>query len=158
MLDIYTVSFFGHRRIYDIFNLESLIEKYIHDILSTKEYVEFLVGRDGDFDQIVTSCIKRVKRKFVDCNSSIIWIMPYIKSDYKKNQNYYEKYYDEIIIFEESQSAYPKAAFNIRNQIMIDRSDLIFFYVEHTYGGAYKSMQYAKKQHKKIINLYDKLK
>lgn len=37
MLDIYTVSFFGHRRIYDILNLECLIEKYYVEIMIFEE-------------------------------------------------------------------------------------------------------------------------
>lgn len=36
---------------------------------------------------------------------------------------------------------------------MVDRADLIVCYIEHNEGGAYQTVQYAKKQDKKIINL-----
>ena len=47
------VAFFGHRYI-DYF---SRVESIVRDLLNSHEYVDFLVGRDGDFDQIVSSTI-----------------------------------------------------------------------------------------------------
>jgi len=38
---------------------------------------------------------------------------------------------------------------------MVDRSDLVVFFVERNKGGAYQTMKYAIKQGKKIINLSD---
>lgn len=47
MLDIYTVSFFGHREISNGYALEEKIEKLVKTLLNEKEYVDFLVGRHG---------------------------------------------------------------------------------------------------------------
>ena len=41
----------------------------------------------------------------------------------------------------------------IRNQEMVDRSDLVIFCVERSSGGAYQTMKYAIKNQKNIINL-----
>ena len=38
---------------------------------------------------------------------------------------------------------------------MVDRSALVVFCVEHNSGGAYQTMQYAKKANANIINLSD---
>lgn len=38
---------------------------------------------------------------------------------------------------------------------MIDRADLVICCIQHESGGAYKSIQYAKKLSKRIINLAD---
>lgn len=46
----YTVSFFGHRKIDFTYIVEDRLEGLIRSLLLEKEYVEFLVGRDGDFD------------------------------------------------------------------------------------------------------------
>ena len=40
---------------------------------------------------------------------------------------------------------------------MVDRSDLVVFFVERDKGGAYQTMKYAKKQGKEIINIAEKL-
>ena len=49
-MTVYTVSFFGHRRIYDPIRIERQLEEIVRDLLLTKQYVEFLVGKDGEFD------------------------------------------------------------------------------------------------------------
>ena len=36
---------------------------------------------------------------------------------------------------------------------MIDRADLVVFYMEHESGGAYEAWKYAKESDKKIANL-----
>jgi len=38
---------------------------------------------------------------------------------------------------------------------MVDRSDLIVFYVERNSGGAYQTLRYAEKQEKAYINISD---
>ena len=57
------------------------------------------------------------------------------------------------LICEESARAHFKGAMQFRNRHMVDRADLIVCYIEHNEGGAYQTVQYAKKQDKKIINL-----
>ena len=61
-MNIFTVSFFGHRIIPEFREAEDRVEALVHALLLEKEYVEFLIGRDGDFDQIVSSAVKRQKR------------------------------------------------------------------------------------------------
>ena len=76
-MNICTVSFFGHRQIDDVFKIEKQLEALIRELLLTKEYVEFLVGRDGEFDQLVSSTIRRCKRNTRDDNSALVLVLPY---------------------------------------------------------------------------------
>ena len=46
-----------------------------------------------------------------------------------------------------------KFAISKRNEWMIKNSDLIIAYVNHTYGGAYKSLSTAIRMKKKILNI-----
>ena len=93
MLQTYTVAFFGHRYIDNVFAFEDQLEQLIHDIIETHAYTEFLVGRDGEFDQIVSSTIIRVKRKYRNDNSAHVWVLPYAKADFLNNEEDYRKYY-----------------------------------------------------------------
>ena len=68
----------------------------------------------------------------------------------------YRAYYDEINVYNPDEKIYPKAAHQSRNRNMVDRSDLVVFYVEHEYGGTWQTMKYAVNQKKKIINLVTK--
>ena len=49
----------------------------------------------------------------------------------------------------------PKFAILKRNEWMMTNADLIIAYIKHDYGGAYKSLQVAKRRKKNIINICD---
>ena len=73
-MNLFAVSFFGHREVDDPFVIEQLLEAIVRELLHSKEYVEFLVGRDGEFDQLVSSTIRRCKRTIRDDNSSLVLV------------------------------------------------------------------------------------
>ena len=153
MLDIYTVSFFGHRYIDRFAFAERRLQQIVNDLIRQKDYVDFLVGRDGDFDQIAASVVRRAKQEIFDGNSSLIWVLPYAKADYRDNRENYERYYDSAEICEASDGAYPKAAIQMRNRSMVDRSDLIICYVDKESGGAFQTVRYARSIGKEIVNI-----
>ncbi len=154
-MNTYTVSFFGHRYIDNPFPIEKALEELISSQLQSKEYVEFLVGRNGEFDQLVSSAIRRCKRNIRDNNSAHVWVMPYVTADYRDYEEDYRAYYDEVEVFSSVESHY-KAAFQARNRSMVDRSHLVVFFVERKEGGACQTMRYAIQQGKDYINLADK--
>ena len=154
-MNIYTVTFFGHRYVDNMFRIEEKLEPILKDLINQKEYVEFLVGRDGEFDQIVSSAIRKAKERYDYGNVSHILVLPYERADYRDNKDSFEDYYDEIQISSSAAAAHPKAAIGVRNREMCDRADLIICYVEKEKGGAYNAMKYAKSVGKQVINLFD---
>ena len=153
MMNTYTVAFFGHRYLDNPFQIEERLDIIIEKLIRENEYVEFLVGRDGEFDQFVSSAVRRAKRHYRDDNNFLVLVLPYQKAEYLNNAEYFEEYYDEIEICQASAKAHFKGAIQIRNREMVDRADLIVCCIDHEYGGAYQTIQYAQKQNKKIINL-----
>lgn len=153
MLNIYTVSFFGHRSIERASEVENRFDKLLHELITQKEYVEFLIGRDGEFDLLASAAIKRAVREYGYGNTHFTLVLPYMKAEYRDNKKEYLDYYDEVEVCAESADAHPKAAIQIRNRSLVDRSDLVVCCIQHKSGGAYKTMQYAEKQDKHIINL-----
>ena len=148
-----TVTFFGHRTIEDFFKAEKQVEDMVADLLRNETYIEFLVGKNGDFDQLVTSVIKRAKRNIRDDNNSLVLVLPYFSEHSPDYWRAYEEFYDSIEICAESAAAHYKSAYKIRNKNMIDRSDMVIFYVNKSSGGAYDALRYAKKNNKHYINL-----
>ena len=155
MLDIFTVTFIGHRYIDRFSFIEEKVEELVRELITTKEYVDFLVGRDGEFDQIVSSTVLRVKRNVFDANSTLTWVMPYETAEYRDNEESFHEYYDEVEICAESATGHFKGAIQKRNRHMVDRADLLICFVEKEEGGAYQTMQYALKSGKKVINIFD---
>lgn len=154
-MDVFTVSFFGHRVIEDPLRIERQIEMLIRKLLKEKEYVEFLVGQDGEFDQIVSSTVRRCKRTIRDDNSAHVWVLPYPTADFRDNEEAFREYYDEIEICGTSAGGYFKGAHQTRNREMVSRSDLVVFCIQRDSGGAWQTMKYAKKQGKTCININD---
>ncbi len=157
MLDTYTVSFFGHRQIENVSAIEKRLDEIIRPLFLEKEYVEFLVGRDGEFDLLAASTIKRLKRAVRDDNSVLVWVLPYLTAEYRDYEADYAAYYDEIEICPESATAHFKSAFQLRNRWMVDRSDLVVCYVEQTNGGAFQTLEYAERRKKAVINVVEPL-
>ena len=154
-MEIFTVAFFGHRYIDNPFRIEERLEEHIYRLLAEKEYVDFLVGRDGEFDQFASSAVLRVRKRYRDDNSSLILVLPYARAEYLNNEESYHNYYSEVEISYEASKAHPKAAIQIRNREMVDRADLILCCIEREKGGAWQTIQYAIKQGKTVINLAD---
>ena len=153
MLEIFTVAFFGHRYIDNPLKVEELLEEQIRKLINEKEYVDFVVGRNGEFDQCVSSTVLRVRKNVRDDNSALVLVLPYVTAEYLNNEEYFHDYYTDIEISYSASMAHPKSAIQIRNREMVDRADLIICYVEEKRGGAWQTIQYATTQEKIIINL-----
>ena len=156
-MEIFTVSFFGHRTIGNPLKIENGLERLIRALLREHEYIEFLVGRDGEFDQIVSSTIRRCKRKYRNDNSAHIWVLPYVTAEYRDNEESFRDYYDEIEVCEAAAGCHYKNAHQTRNRAMVSRSDMVVFCIQRARGGAWQTMKYTKKQGKPCINLNEQL-
>ena len=143
MLDIFTVAFFGHRYIDNPLKVEELLEEQIRKLINEKEYVDFVVGRNGEFDQCVSSTVLRVRKNVRDDNSALVLVLPYPTAEYLNNEEYFYNYYTDVEISYEASKVHPKSAIQIRNREMVDRADLIICYIEHEKGGAWQTVQYA---------------
>ncbi len=154
-LGLLAVCFFGHREIDDFQFVEEQLEKLIRRCINENNYVIFRVGRDGEFDRIVSSTINRVKREMDADNVAHICVLPYERAEYSNNKEAFEKYYNIVEIFDTINRIHPKHAICIRNRDMVFGSDLCIFYVAKNYGGAYDALKYAKELSKDIINIAD---
>ena len=152
-MDIFTVSFFGHRIVEEPLRVEKDLETLISRLLREQEYVEFLVGRDGEFDQLVSSVIRRCKRTVRNDNSAHIWVLPYPTAEFRNDEAAFREYYDEIEICETAADGHFKKAFQTRNREMVDRSRLVVFCVQRESGGAWQTMKYAQKLGIPLINI-----
>ena len=76
-----------------------------------------------------------------------------MKAEFRDNEKEFLEYYDDVEICEQSAKAHYKAAMQIRNRAMVDRSDLVISCIKHKSGGAYKTVQYAEKQGRTVINI-----
>ena len=128
--------------------IEQRLDPIVRNLIREKAFVEFYIGRNGDFDTIAASIIKRARREPDFGNSALSLVLPYPVKDIE----YYEQYYDNITLPIDKKVHF-KNAITARNKWMVDRCDLLIAYVEADHGGAYTAMQYAEKKGVPIKNL-----
>ena len=146
--EIYRVSMIGHRVVED-YGIEEKLYELFWELLRTKEYVEFYLGRNGDFDILAASVIKRLHKNYRDDNSAMILVLPYPVKDYE----YYKDYYDEIIIPDELHGVHPKAAITERNRWIVANSDMLIAYIRNKSGGTATCVRMAERLRRTVIKI-----
>lgn len=155
MKDKLTICLFGHRIIEDYITVEAKLYELLRIITQRESReIEFLIGRNGDFDQITASVIRKLKKETGNENLFLTLVLPYETAELRNNTEAFESYYDSIEICEASADCNFKYAIVARNRDMVDRSDMVIVYVKNESGGAYQALKYAEKNQKRIINLY----
>lgn len=154
-MEIRTVSLFGHRIMSDPSAIYKALTKEVEDLIRSNEYVEFLVGRSGDFDIMAASVIRAVRDKLDYGNCSMVLVLPNMTKEYRDNKASFESYYDSVEICDKAAAAHFKAHLQVRNREMVDRSDLVICCVERKDGGAYQAMKYAENRKIEVRNLTD---
>lgn len=152
-MNIYTVSFFGHRYVERGSEINDRLDKLLRDLIIQSEYIDFLIGRDGEFDLLASAAVKRAIHSYSCGNTHFTLVLPYMKAEYRDNEKNYLEYYDAVEICSASAETHPKSAIQVRNKSIVDRSDLVVCCIQHKSGGAYKTIQYAEKQGKKVVNI-----
>lgn len=155
MTEKYTVSLFGHRIIEEYINVESKLYELLRIIMNGRSgELEFLVGRNGDFDLMAASVIRKLKKETGNDNVFLTLVLPYETAELRNNTEAFESYYDSIEICDAQVNC--KYAIIARNEAMVDRADLVVVCVKNNSGGAYRTLKYAEKNGKRIINLIHK--
>lgn len=73
MLNIFTVSFFGHRSIERVSEIENRLDKLLHDIITQKEYVEFLIGREGNLTFLLLLPLRELSVNMDTVTRILLW-------------------------------------------------------------------------------------
>ena len=147
-MEIFRASFFGHREIEEHRLIETELIKIVKELVDSKEYVEFRIGINGEFDAIAASAIRRVQNLYGKYNNCLILVLPYDKAGIE----YIEKSFDEVERPALS-NVHPKAAIGNRNKWMIEQSDLVVIYCNRKQGGAYNAYNWARKLNKEVLQI-----
>ena len=148
------ISFLGHSSLYNCNDLFEGVKKAIIDNISADDNVVFLCGGYGDFDDLCARVCRLIKEERGNCE--IVFVTPYIivgQQEKIKNRMSLELY--DSIVYPPLEKTPLKFAISKRNEWMIDQSDFVIAYVEHSFGGAYQTLSYARRKKKRVINLKD---
>ena len=143
------ITFCGHSNC--LFNDD--IKKQLKTILGNEiiknPTCKFYLGGYGDFDSLCLRTLRELKKDFPEIE--LLFITPYLDKNYSKLE-FAKNYYDDVI-FPSIESVPRKFAILKRNEWMVDSADLVISYVKYSWGGAAKTLRYAKRKKKQLINL-----
>ena len=136
------VTFCGHREFYG----DEAVKRWLWETVEAlilRGADDFLLGGYGGFDACAASVVWEMKRKYPAIRSTLVLPYPDRTVDAAK--------YDGT--FYPSLEKVPKRfAISKRNEYMVNEADIVVAYVTHDWGGAAKTLAYARRKQKEIIN------
>ena len=135
------VTFCGHKEVYDAEAVEHWLRQVCSDLIA-QGADEFLCGGYGRFDYLSATVLRDLKQQHPTIR--LILVLPYLNSTILTDG------YDETI-YPPLESVPKKFAISRRNEWMVLESDIIVAYVLRDFGGAEKTLQYARRKKKKIV-------
>ena len=112
---------------------------------------KFYLGGYGNFDSLCLSILKELKADFP--NIELLFITPYLNKEYSKLETA-KLYYDDII-YPSLESVPPRFCISRRNKWMVDEANLVIAFVKYSWGGAAKTLEYAKRKKVPFYNLVE---
>lgn len=142
--------FAGHGEIYNT-RLEELVNREAIRLIEEQSVKEFWVGNYGEFDKMASSVVRKLKNRYAYIK--LVLVIPYLTKDISEYASEYKSKYDEIIVADVPVNT-PKRFHIIKgNEFMVRECEFLIAYVSHSWGGAAKTLEYAKRKKKTVVNI-----
>lgn len=125
----------------------------IKNLIENEKVTSFYSGGKGNFDWLCAKCVKEVKKEYPFIESYLI--RAYMPKEKEKSKNELLNLFDGSI-YPELEGLPYRLAILKRNEWMVDNSNFLITYITHAWGGAYKTLSYARNKKLFIINLNDR--
>ena len=135
------ITFCGHKEVWDREPVERRLKQVCGELISQGAN-EFFLGGYGHFDYMCASVLRELKK--IHSQIRLILVLPYLNSTMITDG------YDETV-YPPLETVPPRFAIVRRNEWMVRESDVVAAYVIRGFGGAAKTLEYARKKKKTII-------
>ncbi len=136
--------FIGHSKIYAGVTYDQVAEAVERHIT---EYgvTDFLVGNYGQFDRMAARAVKAAKARHPDIH--LYLMLPYRPELGRPLPD--REGFDNFVYPQEMEGVPHKFAIPRLNRLMVDDADYAIAYVRFTWGGAYATLEYARRRERK---------
>ena len=131
-----TVVFIGHS---ECFGLDEAALTAAMVRLLQEGFCTFLNGGMGEFDWLCARCLHKLRSVYPHLRQELI--LPYLDFSIRE-----PAYCDELVFPEALEGVPHKAAIPRRNDYMVDHAAAALCFVEHSWGGAARSLRRAEKR------------
>lgn len=142
--------FAGHSELYDS-TVSQRVYEIIRSLVVEQGVNDFLVGNYGAFDSCAASAVRSLKKEYPQITLSLV--IPYLTKEINDYREDYYKNFDSIVVADIPEGTPRNLKIIKANEYMVNSSEFIVCYVNHGWGGAAKTMGYAKRKNLKIFNL-----
>ena len=144
-----TITFCGHSNfLFDNTVKEKLRELLLQEIRKNPA-CKFYLGGYGDFDSLCLNILKEMKADFPTIE--LLFITPYLNNNYSTLET--AKLYYDGIIYPPLENVPRRFCISKRNEWMVDEADFVIAFVKYSWGGAAKTLEYAKRKKVEFFNL-----
>lgn len=144
--------FAGHNETYGD-EVKQKIKEIAIKLIEEAGVVEFWVGNYGGFDRCAASAMREIKKTYP--HIKIVLVLPYLTKAVSGYKEEYYKKYDEIVMADIPEKTPGRLKIIKANEYMVDNCDFMICNVEHSWGGAAKTMEYAKRKGRELRNLVE---
>ena len=135
------VTFCGHREVREPEKVRAWLYETVEELIQGGADC-FYLGGYGQFDSIAAGIVRELKTKYPQIRS--VLVLPYL------DRNYDVSAYDESI-YPPLENVPRRYAISKRNEYMVDNADVVIAYVLYSFGGAGKTLKYAERKKKRIL-------
>ena len=136
------INFCGHSNCLFNDNIKEQLKNILRSEIIKNPTCKFYLGGYGDFDGLCLRTLKDLKADFPEIK--LIFITPYLDMNYSKLE--FAKYHYDDIIVPPLEGVPRKFAILKRNECTVNEADLVIAYVMYSWGGAAKTLEYAKRK------------
>ncbi|MBQ2719143.1 MAG: hypothetical protein IJF73_03650 [Clostridia bacterium] len=147
-----TVGFVGHAFISEEERVKARVkEELCRHAEGVGERICYLGGY-GAFDELCARACRELKQE--RGGIELVYVAPYMSSAAQaKIREMEENGLYDTSVYPPLERVPLRLAVLRRNEWLVTRADLIIAYVEHRYGGAYRSLRMAEQRKKRILNI-----
>lgn len=145
--------FAGHGSISDTAKTVEKIKQVAEDLILNYGVKEFWVGHYGSFDGCSASAIRELKKDYPEITLELV--IPYLTKSIIEYKVLYDGKFDNILVADVPENTPRKFHLVKGNEYMVDNSDYLICYINHSWGGAYRTYTYARRKKKKMFNVAD---
>lgn len=148
--------FTGHRDISSLTTqeMDSRLENAIIHLIENEGVTDFRAGGAVGFDTFAALKVLKLKNKYPHVKLHLI--LP-CKNQDKYFSSFEKSIYQLIIAYADTityiQENYTKGVMLARNRALVDGAEVCLAYMERLRGGTYQTVNYARRNNVKVINL-----
>lgn len=144
------VTFCGHRDFVETAEAENQLTMFLEKYARENVRLVCYNGGYGNFDYFAAKCVQRMQEQYSNIRNCLV--LPYIDQPFLDRIAVFTNCFDETI-YPPLENVPRRYAIIRRNEWMVDSADVVIACVKYSWGGAARTLEYARRKRKNIIQI-----